>query len=148
MPQHLAVHNETFDELNARRLEGESWDAAIRRWTGLPVRESRLPKAKPKPPAKPVGHPWAKYGYVNEGIRALAPGQWVKFPWEGIRDSTGAYPTQTSLMNAVSRVIATIQKETGAEFVKRDIGDNYQIYRRDPSLWPKPKDPLAKPDTL
>ena len=132
----ITITPSTLADLQALRLPGESWDAALRRWAGLPAKV-KPPKAEPKPKGLP-GAPWGKWGYVNAGIRALKPGEWVTFPWLGQRDSAGAMPSQIGLMNAVTRVIAAIQLESpGTEFYKRDLGSKYQIYMRDPNIGPK-----------
>jgi hypothetical protein len=138
------LNTDTMETLTGMRLPGESWDGAVRRWAGMPARVSLRTPAKPKPPKGKSGAPMGRWLYVRDGIRALGPGQQIVFPWLGFRDSSGAFPPQHSLMQAVNREIAKWQiecPEIGLSFIKHDCGRGYEISRRNPAAMP----PMPKP---
>ena len=129
----IMVHEETALLLERLKDDGESWDASIRRWAGLPARVSLRRVATPKPiRTGQRGRKATKYGWFYAEFAALQAGQHFVAPYLGQRSDggRGPFPPQPELLTAYRRAEQkALALDPGATFTRLEDGTGYFIKR-------------------
>ena len=126
----ISIHDETSELVD--RQPGESWDAAIRRWNGLPERVSLRRAARPKAPRGRPGRPAEKFGEFYRLFEELEPGGSFRVHYFGDRGPKGfaPYPPQPEILTAYRRAEKKARELNPlATFIRFEEADHYYIKR-------------------